>query len=135
MAFMYSWVLFPQSESFTGDYYVQLGNREAHFIEYTLTLNEDGTFLFHSYSNNTSGIPQEVDTYGKGTWNSEDNVISFYSDAEKDVDGKHTLNFTDTKARFMTRSVRSISDKPIKTRLKFYTSEIFWIKGIEIFKG
>lgn len=134
LIFMCSYSLFSQSESFTGDYYVQLGNTEEHLIEYTLTLNEDGTFLFHSYSNNKSGIPQEVDTYGAGTWSSEKNVITFFTEAGEDVDGKHTLDFTDSKARFITKSVRNMSDQPIKTRLKFFKSGIFWIKGIEIVK-
>lgn len=49
-----------------GDYFVQLGNTEDHLIEYTLALYEDGTFLFHSYSNNTTGIPQKNRPIGKG---------------------------------------------------------------------
>lgn len=135
LIFIGSYSLFSQSEGMVGNYYVNLVNTEDNRIEYKMTLNEDGTFLFHSYSKIDAGIPQAVDTYGRGTWNLEKNVISFFSKNGKDVDEKHTLDFTHSKARLITKSVRNMSDKSIKTRMKFFKSEIFWIRGIEIVKG
>lgn len=126
--------LVSQSDSLVGDYYRSLGKEENHFIEYTLTLHQDGTFFFHSYNNNVLGIPPEVHTYGKGKWISEGKVITFFSNKQEDFDEKYTLDFTNTKARFVTKHPRDKSDRIIKTKLQFFTSEIFWIKTIDIFK-
>ena len=121
-----------QAINTSGDYQVKLGNEE-HLIEYSLTLNDDGSFIFHSYSNNQKGIPQTVHTYGKGKWISDKDIVSFYTD-KQDMDEKFSLNFTGTKARFISKSPRDKTDREIKTRLKFYKSDIFWVKGMEIFK-
>jgi len=79
---------FSQLDKLVGEYYLQMGSKEKHLIEYKLRLNQDGTFLFHSYSNNKIGIPPEVNKYGKGKWSADDTVISFYSDKENDFDKK-----------------------------------------------
>ena len=126
--------LFSQSDKVVGNYTLTLGNQESHLIEYKLTLNQDGTFFFHSFSNNKHGIPPEVNKYGKGKWIEENKVISFFSDKQKDIDEKHTLDFTNTKARFVIKSPRDKTDQIIKTRLKFLESEIFWISRIDMFK-
>lgn len=126
--------LVSQSDQFVGDYYRTLGQEGNHVIEYTLTLYQDGTFFFHSYSNNILGIPPEAHTYGKGKWMSEGKVITFFSDKQEDFDEKYTLDFQNTKARFVTKHPRDKSDRIIKTKLQFFESEIFWIKTIDIFK-
>ncbi|MFK7810865.1 MAG: copper resistance protein NlpE N-terminal domain-containing protein [Maribacter sp.] len=127
--------LFSQSNNFDGDYHRALGNDEKiHFIEYKLTLNQDGTFIFHSYSNNKKGIPPEVNKYGKGRWIAKDKVITFSSNKQKDFDEKYTLDFNNSKARFVTKHPRDKTDQIIKTKLQFFESEIFWIETIDIFK-
>ncbi len=126
--------VFSQSKQFVGEYYRSLGKEGEHFIEYNLTLNQDGTFIFHSYNNNEKGIPPEVKTYGKGTWIAEDKVILFFADKNTDFDKKYTLNFNNSKARFVTKHPRDKSDRIIKTKLQFFESEIFWIETIDMFK-
>jgi hypothetical protein len=126
--------LFSQVDKAVGDYLLTLKTNDSDILEYKLTLNEDGTFFFHYYSNIKQGIPPEVNKYGKGKWTIENKVISFFSDKQKDFDEKHTLDFTNTKARFITKSSRDKTDQIIKTRLQFLESEIFWMKRIEIFK-
>ncbi|AJR04771.1 copper resistance protein NlpE N-terminal domain-containing protein [Siansivirga zeaxanthinifaciens] len=126
--------LFSQSINFYGDYYRSLGKEGVHFIEYKLTLNQDGTFIFHSYSNNKQGIPPEVNKYGKGKWIAKDKVITFFSNKQKDFDEKYTLDFNNSKARFVTKHPRDKTDRIIKPKLQFFESEIFWIKTIDIFK-
>ena len=130
--FLLGVTIYCQNDRYVGDYFQKLGN-EKHTIEYTLNLNEDGTFIFHSYSNNEDGIPAVVHTYGRGKWISKKEIITFYLD-EKGMNEEYTLDFSGTKARFITKSPRDTSDKEIKTRLKFYESGIFWMKGIELLK-
>ena len=116
-----------------GDYFVELGN-EKHYIEYKLSLNFDGTFQFHSFTNNKSSIPPVVQLFGKGTWKVDGKVVSFFTDKNLHLDENYILDFSRTKARFITKSARDKSDRIIKTRLKFFESKINWIKGLDIFK-
>lgn len=99
-----------------------------------MNLNQYGTFTFHFYSNIKAGIPQIVHKYGKGTWSVDGKVVSFNTDNEKDIDEKHTLDFSDSKARFITKPSRDKTDRIIKTRLQFFESKIFWIERMKIFK-
>lgn len=126
--------LSAQSNQIAGDYSRTLSDGERHMIEYKLTLNQDGTFVFHSYSKLQGGLPPETNQYGKGKWSVKDNLITFSSDKKEDFDAKNTLDFTNSKARFVTKNPRDKSDKVVKTKLQFLESEIFWMKRIDIFK-
>ena len=126
--------LFSQSNKVVGDYKLIVETKEKDSFEYNLTLSQDGTFFFQYYSNIKQGTPPEVNKYGKGKWTVESNVISFFTDKQKDFDEKHILDFTNSKARFIIKSPRDKTDRIIKTRLRFLESEIFWIKGIDMFK-
>ncbi|MGY3794528.1 hypothetical protein [uncultured Aquimarina sp.] len=123
-----------QTNQVVGDYIITLGKQEKHHIEYKLSLKEDGTFFFHSYSNNSQGIPNEVNIYGKGTWKIEKNVVHFFADKKKDINEKYSLDFNNSKARFISKSPRDKTDRVIKTCLQFFNSKIFWIKRLRIFK-
>ena len=125
--------VFSQTEEIVGNYFRKLGN-EQHQIEYRLTLNSDGTFQFHSYTNHEKGNPPIVNQYGKGNWIADGKVFSFFTDKNLDLDDNNTLDFNHTKARFITKSARDKTDQIVETRLKFFESKIFWIKGLEIFK-
>lgn len=125
---------FSQTDKVIGDYKRVIESIENNIFEYELTLSQDGTFLFHYYSNIKQGIPPEVNKYGKGKWTIENNVISFFSDKQKDINNKNTLDFTNSKARFIIKSPRNKTDEIIKTRIQFLKSEIFWMEKIEIFK-
>ena len=125
---------FSQSDKVIGDYTLKLETVENNQFEYKLNIAPDGTFYFHYYSNIKHGIPPEVNKYGKGKWTIENNVISFFSDKQKDLDEKHTLDFTNSKARFIIKSPRNKTDQIIKTSLQFLTSDIFWMERIKIFK-
>lgn len=129
-----SFTSFSQSYTVVGDYKLKIETVDNNVLEYKLTLSQDGTFHFHYYSNIKNGIPPEVNKYGKGKWAIENNVISFFSDKQKDIDEKYTLDFTNSKARFITKSPKDKTDQIIKTRLQFLKSDIFWMARIEIFK-
>ena len=111
-----------------------MGKEGDHLIEYKLTLHQDGTFVFRSYSKIKNGFLPEVNKYGKGKWIAKDNVITFSSNKQEDFDEKYTLDFTNSKARFVTKNPRDRSDRIIKTKLTFVESEIFWMQGLDVFK-
>ena len=103
-------------------------------LKWTLTLNSDKTFLYHFYRDIVGEINLEENFYGKGTWKSEGNIVFFYTDKKIDMDEKYKINFTNSKARYITKSPRDKSDKIVKTALLFYESDLFYIKGLELFK-
>jgi len=135
LLFISSVTLSAQSNQFAGNYSRSLSEKEKHTIEYKLTLNPDGTFEFHSYSKIQGGNPAEDNKYGKGKWSAKDNLITFSANKKEDFDSKYTLDFTNSSARFVTKNPRDKSAKVVKTKLQFLESEIFWMKGIDIFKS
>ncbi|MDN3674110.1 hypothetical protein QWY99_13695 [Flavobacterium branchiarum] len=131
---IFNLTVFAQTNNFTGDYTRSLSEEGKHIIEYKLILNQDGTFLFHSYSKIQGGIPPEVNKYGKGKWSAKDNLITFSSDKKEDFDEKYTLDFNNSKARFVTKNPRDKTTKVVKTKLQFLASEIPWMQKIDFFK-
>ncbi len=126
--------LFSQKDEVIGKYYLELLNNENNIIRYRLELRPDYTFLFHAYNNRKKSNPTIVNKYGKGIWNVSDKVISFVTDKEKDIDKKHQLNFTNSKARLRTKYSRDKTNRIKETRLRFFESEIHWIPKIEMFE-
>jgi hypothetical protein len=131
---MFCFLSFSQTGELVGEYYFQAGNEKEHLIEYSLAINPDGTFLFHSYENHQNGIPWEKNQYGKGKWNLDGKVVSFFTDKEGDIDEKHTLDFSNSKARFITKPSRDKTDRVVETSLQFFKSGIFWIERLRILK-
>jgi hypothetical protein len=126
--------LFSQSDVLTGEYFFSVGNDEEHLIEYTLNLNQDGTFHFHSYRNHKKGIPWEENKYGQGKWSLDGKVVSFSTDKKTDLDEKYTLDFNNSKARFITKPLRDKTERIVETKLQFFESDIFWIERLGIKK-
>ena len=124
-----------QTQPYAGEYRASHGaNDSGVLIEYTLSLRPNGTFLFHSYRNINDKAPEEH-WYAKGKWAVEKkNQLFFYINKDTDLDEKYTLNFSKTKARYSSKSPRNLSEQFIKTSLLFYNSEIFWVKGMKLFK-
>lgn len=126
-------ILAQEPNTIYGNYSIELGN-EQHHIKYEISLNSNGSFDFHSYSKVEGGIPPETHVYGKGNWNLEGKIVSFVTDEEKDLNEKYTLDFNNTRARFITKPPRDKTARVLKTQLKFFESKIFWIKGLNIYK-
>ena len=126
---------FSQNEKYVGNYSIHYDINDEGTLDYKLVLKKDGTYTFHSYRKINAKNPEE-NLYGKGTWNIEkNNVLYFYTNTENDLDEKHTLDFTNTKARYITKNPRDTSNKEVKTHLRIYDSEISWIKGRKFYKN
>jgi hypothetical protein len=123
-----------QSEKYAGKYEIVHKATNAN-ISYDIVLNPNGTFLFHSFRQVFTAESKEENSYGKGVWKPQkNNLIYFFTNHKNDLDDTHTLNLNNTKARFISKSPRDKSDRVIKTALKFYESEVPWVKGMELFK-
>ena len=119
----------------SGVYVNEPKNYDGTKIKWTLTLNEDGTFIYH-FLRDLSAISKpnkEENFYGKGTWILEGKIVTLLSENE-DLNEHYTVNLNNSKARYITKSPRDKSDKIVKTALRFYESETFHIKGLELYK-
>lgn len=130
----FNYTVFAQltKEDVFGSYTLKSESSNATLID-TLSLHLDGNFTFHEYDKHDKGIPPERNTYAKGTWHVVKNLI-YFTTSQSDFDDKHTLDFNNTKARFIRKSPRDQSNRAIKTALRFYESEIFWITSRTLFK-
>ncbi|HEX9825771.1 MAG TPA: hypothetical protein VGA80_04170 [Flavobacteriaceae bacterium] len=118
----------------SGVYIKEPINIDGTKVKWTLTLDEDGTFLYH-FLRDISAVSKpniEENYYGKGTWTLEGKSVILFSNETDNLNGQYTVNLNNSKARYITKSPRNTSDKVIKTALLFYESD--HIKGLELFK-
>ncbi|MEZ4801668.1 MAG: hypothetical protein R2797_02765 [Gelidibacter sp.] len=114
-------------EKVAGTYEIKFEATNGLIIE-TLTLNSDGTYVFHAYERIDQRLSLEGNKYGKGRWMLNTKTITFVTSKE-DLDDKHSLDFTNSKARFIIKSPRDTSDRMVKTALQFYESKTDWLTG------
>ena len=93
-----------------------------------LTLNPDGTFVFHGYERIDQRLTPEGNKYGKGVWSIDGKIITFNA-KQDDFDEKYTLDFTNSLARFDNKLIEAKYGKESKISIRFYKSEIPWMKG------
>ena len=111
-------------------------NSDGTITKWTLTLNNDGTFQYH-FLRDLSAISKpnkEENFYGKGTWKAEKNLVFFSSNKQTDLDEKYIYDFTNTKARWIKKSPRDLSDKVVKESLLFYESDLSVIERLNFIK-
>ncbi|WAC01177.1 hypothetical protein N7U66_13630 [Lacinutrix neustonica] len=116
-----------QTESYVGHYEYKLESSNANLTQ-NLILKPDGSFMFHSNEYHDMGIPKGKNVYGKGCWKQDKKIVTF-STTPRDFDEKHTIDLNKSKARFDSKSKRDHSNRTRKTSIRFFESEILWIKG------
>ncbi len=119
-----------QVNPFVGTYFLE-GNAINAKIAYSLSLEADGTFLMHFYRKLVCDSCVEENWYGSGKWASEKNIVTFLQEKQEE---KNSINLHLSKARIDTKSPRNLSDKIVKTKLTFYDSDVFWVKGLKLYK-
>ena len=125
--------LSPQSENYLGDYERLSETKKGEIHKWSLSLHQDGTFLYNFYRNLNCDICLEENFNGKGKWEAKNKLVGFYAN-ENDIDKTYTLSFNNSKTRINSKSPRDKSARIIKTSIRFYSSEEFTIKGLELFK-
>lgn len=124
-----SFNMFSQS----GTYVREPKLNDGSIIKWTLSLNEDGTFLYHFFRDLAGTLNPEGHYYGKGIWESEGLLVYFKSDTSS-LNDEFTVNLNNSKARIKRKSPRDTSDKIVMTSIWFYESESDVIKGLKLFK-
>ena len=104
-------------------------------------LNSDGTFIF-DYLKKMKDNPTEEYLYGKGKWtidvvqnfSTSSIIVVFSANSIKDFDEQHSLDFNGSKARFIFKSQRNISEKEVPLQLQFFESQISWMERVALTK-
>ena len=118
-----------QSSKYVGEYYMKKDNNGMS-QQYTLILNENGTFLFNQYwkqskrfLKNHDEVQSTGNEKGKGRWIYKDEAVLFLSDSKSDIEQNHRLNFNNSKAKLENNS-----------DLVFLESGLFWLENLMLEK-
>ncbi len=125
-----------KSQSIDGTYTNKWESPSGEFVAYTLTLEPDNSFTFYT---NKKFLGQESikRSKAKGTWKIENYLlvlITDVSDGGDELDELLLANLNNCKARYVNVSARKANISDQKTSLKFYQSDLFYAKGMELIK-
>lgn len=123
--------LTAQSQNIEGIYANKWIGNSGEGVQYTLTLQDDGNFIFdyrRIYKDDIEDSKIEV----KGVWILENRLLTLKT--EHDGDNKIALGLDLNKARFISVSPRNPDFNLVKPSLKFYESDVFYAKDMELIK-
>ena len=126
-------VSISQNSIYTGTYSNKTTTEKGETFEYTLTLQEDGTFVYHFYRQLQCESCVEEHFYGKGTWKDAKKGITFYTQ-KTDIDANHTVNLGKSKAKLHKKMSKKKSSKKEKITIRFITSDVPNLNGLQLFK-
>lgn len=122
-----------QSQNIEGTYANKWVSNSGEGIAYKLTLQPDGNFIFnHTRLHLNSQLDTEVEVLG--SWSLEGHLLVLKTDATVDDTDKIASRLDLNKARFVSVSSRDPKFNLVKPSLKFYESDIFYAKGMELIK-
>lgn len=102
-------------------------------IKYSLTLHEDGNFIFSTIRTYSEELPDKI-VSAKGTWNLKGHLLELNTSNDMESENALQEQLDMTKARFNSVSKRHPNFNIIKPSLKFYHSEVFYAKDMELVK-
>lgn len=121
------------SQTITGTYSNRWESQSGEAIAYTLTLKSDGTFIF--YSNQTYWGDEGIKTTKAiGTWKSNNHLLVLTTEPDEDSNIGLIKELNNNKARYNRVSERKRLTSDEKSSLKFYQSDVFYAKNMELFK-
>lgn len=129
-AFLFSSVM-SNSQTIEGIYANKWVADSGEGIAYTLNLKPDGTFTFEykrMYKNDMEHRVVDV----QGTWILDNHLLTLYTEGQTDDEIATLLD--ENTARFVTISPRHPQFNLVKPKLKFYESEVFYAKNMELIK-
>lgn len=125
-------IISTYSQSITGTYSNRWEAPTGEGISYTLTLKPDGTFVF--YVNQTYFDNSEKTTKAYGTWETNNHLLVLTTQTEDETSMGLIKDLNNNKARYHKVSERKKLNSDEKSSLKFYQSNVFYVKNMELFK-
>ena len=122
-----------QSQEIEGTYANKWLANTGEGIEYTLTLDTEGTFTFDYTRMYKDEVP-DTNVKVNGTWKMEGHLLVLDTDTTNDDNHKIASGLNLNKARFVSVSPRNPNFNLVKPSLKFYSSDVFYAKDMELIK-
>ncbi len=122
-----------QSQTVEGTYSNKWVSNSGEGIQYTLTLEENEQFIFE-YERMYLDDNMNKKLIIEGTWSLENNLLVLDTDDESEKDNMIASGLDLNKARFISLSPRNPKFNLVKPLLKFYESEVFYAKDMELVK-
>ncbi|MGJ8591314.1 MAG: copper resistance protein NlpE N-terminal domain-containing protein [Aquaticitalea sp.] len=126
-------VFTSQSQDIEGTYANKWIATTGEGIEYTLTLNDDGNFTFN-YTRMYMDTDSNTEVKVNGTWNLENNLLVLKTENDTEEDNGIASGLDLNRARFVSISPRHPKFNLVKPTLKFYESDVFYAKDMELIK-
>ena len=133
ISFLASCTLLGQTPTLNGNYTREIKTNEGGKISYNLVLEQDSTFTL-TYYRKLATDRAEKTTHCEGNWkllNAKKIELIANTDLFNTPD---FINLEDTKAHYITKSLRDKSDRKVPTILKIYQTNVPWFKGIVLEK-
>ncbi len=121
------------ASSITGTYINMWESNSGEALNYTLTLEADGSFIFQS-KRSFANIESEKTLTATGSWKLQNQLLVLLADPNDTNSNELTLQLNNTKARYVSISSRNPNFNLVKPSLKFYKSEVFYAKDMELIK-
>ena len=99
-------------------------------IAYKLTLNEDGTFMFQLTRTYLDSLSHSIEKT-EGSWILVDHLLTLKTN---DITNALSSELNMSKARFISISPRNPNFNLVNPSLKFYESNVFYAKDMELIK-
>lgn len=121
------------TSSIAGTYTNKWESNSGEALEYSLTLDADGSFIFQS-NRLFDSVESEKTLTAKGSWKLQNQILVLFTDPNDFNNNELSLHLNNTKARFVNISPRNTNFSLVKPSLKFYKSEVFYAKDMELLK-
>ena len=130
--FILSFIALPAStQTIEGTYSNKWKASTGESIEYSLTLHEDGNFVFSTIRTYLEELSDKI-VSAKGTWNLNGHLLELNTSNDIDSENPLQAKLDMSKARYHYVSKRHPKFNLMKPSLKFYHSEVFYAKDMEL---
>jgi hypothetical protein len=121
------------SQNVEGTYANKWVSNTGEGIEYMLTIEANGHFTFNYTRIHLDQHPDRK-VKVQGTWSLDGHLIVLKTNKSSDADSDIVSGLDLNKARYVSVSPRNPKFNLVKPSLKFYSSEVFFAKDMELIK-
>lgn len=125
-----SFVFTSTAQTIEGIYANKWESTTGEAVAYDLVLKSDGTFIFETTRTYLSSTPEKT-LKAQGTWELNGHLLILNTNEQSNTLASD-LNMN--KARYVSISERNPNFNLVKPSLKFYRSDVFYSKDMELFK-
>lgn len=120
------------SQKVEGTYSNKWESSSGEAVEYKLTIHKNGTFTFYATRKHLENSLYKTEM-AEGSWKYENHLLTLDTRSD-DHSNELAKNLNANLARYIDISPRNPKYKSLKPSFKFYKSNVFYSKDMELFK-